>query len=162
MKTRYPRIGPQWQSKRYEGISPPVRTPALARRARPGRHRRHRSAFKRGADVHSSLSHCPHSRRPCKSLSREKTILLTRATEERAKRTSLEPPARTCAPRRWFLPSQNRTSIYCLGPRRAFTGRLSLCSLPVPKQSEGSLWSLISFAQSANCRTWQPARCVIL
>ena len=40
--------------------------------------------------------------------------------------------------------------------------RLSLCSLPVPKQSEGSLGSLISVAQSANCRTWQPARCVIL
>src|SRR5229473_3403360 len=33
--------------------------------------------------------------------------------------------------------------------------RLSLCSLPVPKQSEGSLGSLISFAQSANCGTWQ-------
>jgi len=39
--------------------------------------------------------------------------------------------------------------------------RLSLCSLPVPKQLEGSLRSLISFAQSANSRTWQPARCVI-
>ena len=35
--------------------------------------------------------------------------------------------------------------------------RLSLCSLPVPKQSEGNLGSVISFAQSANGGTWQPA-----
>ena len=35
--------------------------------------------------------------------------------------------------------------------------RLSLCSLPVPKQFVESLESLISFAQSAKCRTWQSA-----
>ena len=35
--------------------------------------------------------------------------------------------------------------------------RLSLCSLPVPKQFVESLGSLISFAQSAKCRTWQSA-----
>ena len=35
--------------------------------------------------------------------------------------------------------------------------RLSLCSLPVPKQFEVSLGSLISFAQSAIDGTWQPA-----
>src|ERR1035438_6124029 len=35
--------------------------------------------------------------------------------------------------------------------------RLSLCSLPVPKQLEASLRSLISFAQSPNGGTWQPA-----
>jgi hypothetical protein len=39
--------------------------------------------------------------------------------------------------------------------------RLSLCSLPVLKQSEESLGILISVAQSATGRTWQPARCVI-
>ena len=37
--------------------------------------------------------------------------------------------------------------------------RLSLRSLPVLKQFEESLGSLISVAQSANGRTWQPARC---
>jgi hypothetical protein len=37
--------------------------------------------------------------------------------------------------------------------------RLSLCSLPVLKQSEGSLGSLISVAHSVRCRTWQSARC---
>jgi hypothetical protein len=36
--------------------------------------------------------------------------------------------------------------------------RLSLCSLPVPKQFELSLRSLISFAQSPNGGTWQPAQ----
>jgi hypothetical protein len=35
--------------------------------------------------------------------------------------------------------------------------RLSLCSLPVPKQFEESLGSLTSFAQSAIGGTWQPA-----
>src|SRR5205807_24052 len=60
-------------------------------------------------------------RPPCKSLSREKKILLTRASEERARRTLAEPAARTCASRRWFLPSQNRTSIHCLRPLRTVT-----------------------------------------
>ena len=40
--------------------------------------------------------------------------------------------------------------------------RLSLGSLPVLKQFEESLGSLISVAQSANGRTWQPALCAIL
>src|SRR5436305_10187823 len=35
--------------------------------------------------------------------------------------------------------------------------RLSLCSLPVPKQFVESLGRLNSFAQSAKCRTWQSA-----
>jgi hypothetical protein len=36
--------------------------------------------------------------------------------------------------------------------------RLSLCSLPVPKQFEESLGSISSFTQSAIGRTWQSAR----
>jgi hypothetical protein len=46
---------------------------------------------------------------------------------------------------------------------RALKGRhrrLSLCSLPVPKQFEESLGRLISFAQSAIGRTWQSAHFV--
>jgi hypothetical protein len=35
--------------------------------------------------------------------------------------------------------------------------RLSLCSLPVPKQFVESLGRVNSFAQSATCRTWQSA-----
>ena len=38
--------------------------------------------------------------------------------------------------------------------------RLSLCSLPVPKQFVESLGRMISFAQSATCRTWQSAQFV--
>src|SRR5258708_17444164 len=38
--------------------------------------------------------------------------------------------------------------------------RLSLYSLPVPKQFVESLGSVISFAQSATCRTWQSAHFV--
>jgi hypothetical protein len=37
-----------------------------------------------------------------------------------------------------------------------------MCLLPVPKQSGESLRSVISVAQSATCRTWQPARCGVL
>jgi hypothetical protein len=40
---------------------------------------------------------------------------------------------------------------------KSYCRRLSLCSLPVPKQSEGSLGSVISSAQSANGGTWQSA-----
>src|SRR6202049_1711063 len=58
---------------------------------------------------------------PCKSLSRENTVLLTRASEERAPPYSPVSAARTCVSRRWFLPSQNRTSIRCLGPLKAVT-----------------------------------------
>jgi hypothetical protein len=105
----------------------------------------------RVADVH--VSH----------LSRENRLLLTRAAEERARSISLQnPQLATCASRR-LVPAFAEPDIHSLS--RAPKGlhrRLSLCSLPVPKQSEGSLWSLISVAQSATCGTWQPARCVIL
>ena len=40
--------------------------------------------------------------------------------------------------------------------------RLSMCSLPVPKQFVESLGRVISFAQSPTCRTWQPAHRKIL
>ncbi len=46
--------------------------------------------------------------------------------------------ARMCASRRGSCLSQNRTSIRCLRPCGRHR-RLSLCSLPVPKQFEGSL-----------------------
>ena len=72
------------------------------------------------------------------------------------------PAARVCASRRWLLPSQNQTSIRCLRPKKGRHRRLSVCSLPVPKQSEESLGSLISVAQSVSGGTWQSARCVIL
>ena len=66
----------------------------------------------------------------------------------------------TCASRRWFL-LWAEPDIHLL-PRapKSRHRRLSLCSLPVPKQFEESLGSVISFAQSATCRTWQSAHCV--
>jgi hypothetical protein len=83
----------------------------------------------------------PVCRHPCKCLSRGNTTLPTRASEERARTTIVRTPARICASRLWFLPSQNRTSICCLQLQGSRHRRLSLCSLPVPKQSGGSLWS---------------------
>src|SRR5690349_17316030 len=98
----------------------------------------------------------------CKSLSREKTILLTRATEERAKTNPSEPTARSVCLSA-LVPAFAEPDIYLLSKAPwGFHRRLSLCSLPVPKQSEGSLGSSISFAQSANCGTWQSAHHVIL
>src|SRR5258708_15859666 len=65
-----------------------------------------------------------------------------------------------CASRHRFLRSAE-PDIHLLS--RALKGRhrrLSLCSLPVPKQFVESLGSVISFAQSATCRTWQSAHFV--
>jgi hypothetical protein len=90
----------------------------------------------------------------------EKTWVARRARES-AHSSDAEPLSSRFASRRWFLPSQNQTSIRCLGPEGRHR-RLSVCSLPVLKQSEGSLGSLISFAQSVSGRTWQSACCVIL
>ena len=104
----------------------------------------------------------PSGRHLCKSLSREKTSLPTRATEERAK-SIMQNSAASHICLSAVVPAFAEPDIHLLS--RAPKGlhrRLSLCSLPVPKQSEGSLESLTSVAQSATCRTWQPARCVIL
>ena len=99
---------------------------------------------------------------PCKSLSRENRTLLTRATEERAL-PKLQGPAGARVASRRLVPAFAEPDIHSLS--RAGEGRhrrLSLGSLPVLKQFEESLGSLISVAQSANGRTWQPALCVIL
>jgi hypothetical protein len=73
-----------------------------------------------------------------------------------------EHAVRRCASRPWSLCSQDRTSICwsqaCSGRHR----RLSLCSLPVPKQTGRSLWRLALHRSVGNGRIWQPARCVIL
>ena len=84
-----------------------------------------------------------------------------RRARESAHFSDVEPLSSHFASRRWFLPSQNQTSIRCLGPEGRHR-RLSVCSLPVLKQSEGSLGSFISVAQSVSGGTWQSARCVIL
>jgi hypothetical protein len=84
-----------------------------------------------------------------------------RRARESAHFSDAEPLSSHFASRRWFLTSQNQTSIHCLGPKGRHR-RLSVCSLPVPKQSEGGLGSFISVAQSVSGGTWQSARCVIL
>jgi hypothetical protein len=55
---------------------------------------------------------------------------------------------------------QNQTSICQSRALKGRHRRLSLCSLPVPKQFAESLGSVISFAQSATCRVWQSAHFV--
>ena len=109
----------------------------------------------------SSLSPC--GRRPCKSVvKRKQNSPDARYGGARKSQHLQNPQLATCASRRWFLPLAE-PDIHLLSPARVgLLRRLSLCSPPVPKQSEGSLGSLISFAQSATCGTWQPARRVIL
>jgi hypothetical protein len=56
-----------------------------------------------------------------KSLSREKRILLTRATEERVTRTLQNPQLAIVPLGEGSCLTQNQTSICCLGPMVAFT-----------------------------------------
>jgi len=97
------------------------------------------------------------------SLCQEKTDLSQRALRRSAHcRTCQNPQPAGVASRR-LVPALAEPDIHSLS--RAGEGRhrrLSLCSLPVLKQFEESLGSLISVAQSANGRTWQPALCAIL
>ena len=67
------------------------------------------------------------------------------------------------ASRQGSCDTQNHPSICCLEQRlgRSLRRRLSLCSLPVPKQVGGSLGSFRSVAQTYRCGTWQTARRVI-
>jgi hypothetical protein len=55
------------------------------------------------------------------SLSSRRNVVLLRRAPESAHHLLSNHPAHTCASRRWFLRSQNRTSIRCLGPSRAVT-----------------------------------------
>ena len=104
----------------------------------------------------------PPRRHPCKSFVKEKKVLLTRATEERALSNLSEPAARTCASRR-VVPAFAEPDIHSLS--QILTDRhrrLSVCSLPVLKQSGESLGNLLIRRSVGNRRTWQSARCVIL
>ena len=94
---------------------------------------------------------------PCKFLSTEKHRIFWARSGERA--IGL---IRICryaiVPLGWWFLLSAEPDIHLLSktpksPHR----RLSLCSLPVPKQFRESFRSLISFAQSANGGTWQPA-----
>src|ERR1700751_4216838 len=68
--------------------------------------------------------------------------------------------AQQCASRHWFLRSaEPDIHLQSRAPKRLHQ-RLSLYSLPVPKQFVESLGRVISFAQSATCRTWQSAHFV--
>ena len=86
---------------------------------------------------------------------------MPRRARESAHSSDAEPLSSHFASRRGSCFPQNQTSIHCLGPGGRHRS-LSVCSLPVPKQSEGSLGSFISVAQSVSGGTWQSARCVIL
>src|SRR5207237_5139556 len=95
------------------------------------------------------LTPCTICRHPCKSLSREKKILLTRASEERAL-LSLSEPAASHVCLSAVVPAFAEPDIHSLSQVLAdHHRRLSVCSLPVPKQFEESLGRLISVAQSA-------------
>ena len=75
------------------------------------------------------------------------------------KPTVLGCSARKSASRRRFLHSAEPDIHLLPQAPKSRHRRLSLCSLPVPKQFVESLRSVISFAQSATCRIWQSALC---
>jgi hypothetical protein len=68
--------------------------------------------------------------------------------------------AQQCASRHRFLRSAEPDIHLQSRAPKGRHRRLSLCSLPVPKQFVESLGRVISFAQSATCRTWQSAHFV--
>src|SRR3982074_1667020 len=68
--------------------------------------------------------------------------------------------AQQCASRHRFLRSAEPDIHWQSRAPKSLHRRLSLYSLPVPKQFVESLGSVISFAQSATCRTWQSAHFV--
>ena len=106
--------------------------------------------------------HSPSGRRPCKSVVKRKQNSPDARYGGARKIEHLQnPQLATCASRHWFLPSQNRTSICCLRPVGP-SQKIEFVFTASPETIRGSLGSLRSFAQSATCGTWQPARCVIL
>jgi len=105
---------------------------------------------------------CPDWRHPCKSSVKGKHEIPGRAQE--SAQLDLIRTFPSAAVASWLVvPALAEPDIHLLSktpksPHR----RLSLCSLPVPKQFEESLWSLISFTQPPNGGTWQPAHRIIL
>src|SRR2546428_1182712 len=92
-------------------------------------------------------------------LCQEKTRFSRRALRRSAQILSLQnSQPRSVPSRRGLLPFAE-PDIHLLSPATCgdLHRRLSLCSLPVSKQSGGSLGSLRSVAQSATCKTWQAA-----
>ena len=104
----------------------------------------------------------PCGRPPCKSLSSEKHNIPWRAPEGALRELIRTSPYAVFASR-LVVPALAEPDIHLLSKApRSPHRRLSLCSLPVPKQFVESLRSLISFAQSPNGGTWQPAHRIIL
>jgi hypothetical protein len=98
---------------------------------------------------------------PCKSLSTEKHKIFCARSGERAIRVIRILRYATVPLGWWFLlsaePDIHLLSKTPKSPHR----RLSLCSLPVPKQTEGAS-GVASVAQPVTCGTWQPAHRMIL
>jgi len=92
-------------------------------------------------------------RPPCKSVvKRKQNSPDARYGGARKIEHAQNPRLATCASRRWFLPLAE-PDIHLLSPApEGLLRRLSLCSLPVPKQSEGSLGSLRSFCSVGHLR----------
>src|SRR5215469_9462629 len=104
----------------------------------------------------------PYCRHPCKSVVKRKTRGLKARSGERAlvgQNLSL----RNSASRRRVAAFLAEPDIHLRSRApESRHRRLSLCSLPVPKQFGESLGRVTSFAQSAISRTWQSAHGKIL
>ena len=108
------------------------------------------------------MEFCPDRRHPCKSVSSEKRTISGRALESALHDVIRTYPYAVVASR-LMVPALAEPDIHLLSKTpRSPHRRLSLCSLPVPKQFGESLWSLMSFAQSPTGGTWQPAHRMIL
>jgi hypothetical protein len=99
----------------------------------------------------------PYSRHPCKSFVKLRHGCPGHARESVQVNSSRMFHTQKYASRHRFLRSAEPDIHLLSQTPKSRHRRLSVCSLPVPKQFVESLGSLISFAQSATCRTWQSA-----
>ena len=113
-----------------------------------------------GRNFASICFQCTSGRPPCKSKSRENTLLLTRASEERAK--TYKADFQLARVPRGVVPAFAEPDIHSLSRARRPSQMIECVFAASPEtiRSEAS-GDPLSFAQSAIRRTWQPARCVI-
>ena len=105
----------------------------------------------------------PSSRRPCKSfVKRKQKSPDARYGGARKNQHIQNPQLATCASRRWFLPVRRTGHPFAVSGPEGPSQKIEFVFAASPETIRGSLGSLRSFAQSATCGTWQPARRVIL
>jgi hypothetical protein len=116
-----------------------------------------RGVFLLDSTSHKATGLLPYCRHPCKSFVKLRHGCPGHARESVQVNSPRMFHTQRYASRHRFLRSAEPDIHLLSRTPKSRHRRLSLCSLPVPKQFVESLGRLISFAQSAKCRTGQSA-----